>query len=214
MSAAPFQPLGEQARWRTVYGLLVEKGVGDVLTYVEAGDLVGLHPLNDRSTLGAVIRKAARELLLINDRAVENVANVGYRVIEPRRHLVLASKHQRRARREITRGREVTEHVEWAALTADERSFQETALRAFTVQGEMIRRLDVRQRHLAGIMQAVVVRQQRTDGEVEQLRERLARLEEASGRSPETEADETAEPDAETAESTTTEGGDQEAPEA
>lgn len=179
MSAAPFQPLGEQARWRTVYGLLVEKGVGDVLTYEEAGNPVGLHPLNDRSSLGAVIRKAARELLLINDRAVENVPNVGYRVVEARRHLAIASRHQRRARHEITRGREVSEHVQWASLTPEERTFQEVAIRAFTVQGEMIRRLDVRQRQLAEVMTAVVVRQERTDGEVTALRERLRRLEEA-----------------------------------
>jgi hypothetical protein len=177
-SPTPFEPLGERARWRIAYELLLTKGVGDVLTYTEAGVALGLHPKEDRHTLGDAIRKGARELLLVNDHAVENVPNVGYRVIEANRHLVLASKRQRRARREITRGRELSEHVEWASLTPEERTFQEVAIRAFSVQGEMIRRLDVRQRQLADVMKAVVHRQERTDGEVTALRERLRRLEE------------------------------------
>lgn len=181
---SPFVPVGEQARWRTIYDLLRDTKVNDVLTYSKMAVALELHPNEDRHTLQVAMRRAAREFLEVDSHAVTPVVNKGYRVVEATEHYDLARRHQRRSSRELVRGRSKITHVDFAALDPATQKAFEVVAQAFSAQLDFCRRLDIRQRQLssalANIQQDHDQAKQRTEEELQSMQERLARLEEMS----------------------------------
>lgn len=175
---SPFTPAGERARWKILYDLLRAKDVGDTITYRELADAVDLDPDRNRTTIQFALRRAAQEYLVIDKRAVDNLPNEGYRVTEAEEHLRLARTHQRRATRSVRRGQQLLEHVDWDAITDPAaRHALQLAGALIARQADVMRRLDIRQRHLEETMAAVTEKSERTDGELDDLRARMARLE-------------------------------------
>ncbi|MGH2897008.1 MAG: hypothetical protein ACRDPM_27600 [Solirubrobacteraceae bacterium] len=179
---SPFTPAGEVARWRVIYQLLQRKSVGDVLTYEEMGDALELNPVEDRQTIQLSMRRAARELEVIDKHAVDVIAGEGYRIIEASEHLGLARRHQRKSSRALARGQSKVVNVNFNEVDAETRRALEVVAAAFALQMDFNARMDVRQKHLeravASVTERVADHAGRTDEEISQLRERLRRLEE------------------------------------
>jgi hypothetical protein len=177
MTMAPFKPVGDRARWRVVYDMLTAAQVGDVITYEDMGAELELDPEKDRHLIQMAVRRAARQYLTEDLRALESVPNIGYTVVESAKQLVLAERHQVKARRSIRRGREQVTHVDVSGLDETTRQMFEIMAWKFTQQDEAIRRLDVRQQRMQRQVDAAVSVTQQTSDEVAALRARLEKLE-------------------------------------
>lgn len=173
----PFEPVGAQARWKAVYCEFQKAGVGDVVTYETLADALELHSEDDRHAIQMAARRAAKEYLQEDSRAVEAVKNVGYRVVEPKEHLRLAQDQQRRSNKALKRGHSTVVHVDLNGMEPAVRQAFDVTARAFSTLLEYNRRLDTKQQHLAKALDSIATRQDRSDEEIQQLKERLAKIE-------------------------------------
>lgn len=174
---SPFKPAGDRARWRVIYDMLRSLGTGDVLTYESIGAALGLDADGDRHQIQMAVRRAAREYEESDNRALEAVANEGYRVVEAPEHLRLARGQQKRASKALARGHSKVVHVDMTGLDAGTRQVFEATVRAFAMQMEFNKRFDVRQRRLEESLDAMTERTGKTEQEIADLKARLARLE-------------------------------------
>lgn len=178
---SPFQPQGEQARWRIIYERLCRVPTGDTVTYEQLGEALDLDPERDRHPIQMAVRRAAREHEEQDLRALEAVPNVGYRVVEAPEHLRLARQQQRRSHRALVRGHSKVVNVDISGLEPEARKAFEVVARAFAMQMDFNRRFDVRQRRLEDTVNSISERHERSEAEIAELRERLARLEGTDG---------------------------------
>ena len=177
MTAAPFTPVGDRARWRIIYDALAVMRPGDVLTYEHAARLLDLHPDDDRHTIQSAIRDAARRNETDNKHALEAVPNIGYRVVLPAEHARLAKHYQRRSVVALKSGRSKVVNVDMNGLDPDTRRVYEVMAVAMSQQLDFNRRMDIRQRRLERVVAATVEKTERSSEEVAELRARLERLE-------------------------------------
>lgn len=174
---SPFGPKGETARWRLLYQLLAQTEVGDILRYEAMADKLELDPEADRHTIQVAMRRAARELLLVDKHAVEAVKNIGYRVVEPEEHLRLAKSQQRKSTQALVRGNSQVVNVDLSGVDPEVRNAFQVVASAFAMQMEFNRRTDIRQKKLEDALDSVREQSTKTDEEVSELRKRLERLE-------------------------------------
>lgn len=178
---APFEPLGDKARWRTVYEILATTPTGDVITYETLGEALGLHPVNERPKIVQAFRRAARQHETEDNRAVEAVPGLGYRPVDPSGSLELARGQQKRAGRSLARGHSKAVHVDLNGVDPQVRAALETIGKAFVLQMDFNRRFEVKQQRLEQTVREIADSQaqerKRTDEELDELRARLARLE-------------------------------------
>lgn len=189
MSVTPFEPIGETARWRILYDMLRDREVDDVLTYKEMGEALELDPEADRSRIQMAFRRSAIQLERDDNRAVDVIQNVGYRIVPAPEHLRLARRHQRRSRKELDRGASKVTHVDLSGVDAETRKAFQVVAAAFSMQQEMLRRMDVKHDRLTKVVEqeseARRESQERTDVEVAELRARLEKLERQRADAPE-----------------------------
>lgn len=182
---APFEPVGKQARWRTVYGLLSAAPMNGLVTYDQLGDALELDPERERGLIQQATHRAAREHEKLDKRAIDVIPGKGYRIVEPAEHLDLARRHQRKSSRALARGHSKAVNVDLNGLEPQVRAALEVVGHAFRLQMDFNRRLDVRQSKLEQTVREIADGQRddrkRTDEEVAELRERLARLEAGLG---------------------------------
>lgn len=174
---APFEALGEQARWRTIYDLLTQTETGGILSYRTMSAALNLDPVKDRHVIQMAMRRAAREHENFDKRAVEAVPNVGYRVVLPPEHMRLARQQQARSSRALVAGRSKVVNVDLNGLEPEVRQAFQVVAQAFAMQMDFNRRMDVRQQKLEEAMETIAQRHGRSELEISELRERLARLE-------------------------------------
>jgi hypothetical protein len=174
-----FESLGAEARWRTLYDMLKECDIGGVLTYEQMAGALHLRPKADRAAIRSALHRAARELLHVDKRAVEAAPKVGYRVVEAEYHLTLAQRQQKRAGRALRRGHDVVVNVDFNGVTPEVRAGFEVVARAFSLQMDFNRRFDVRQKRLESVVRETGERTERNEAEIAELKQRLARLEQA-----------------------------------
>lgn len=173
----PFEPVGDEARWRVLYRLMKDAASGALLTYEAMAGALALDPKTDRHTMQLAMRRAARELELEDRRAIVAVRGEGYRVANADQHFELARMHQGKSVNSLERAKSKTDNVDYNHLSPDLVALAQATSHALSMQLAYIERLDVRQGKLAESLAAVEVRQQRTAEEIDELRERLARVE-------------------------------------
>lgn len=178
---SPFQPTADKARWRIIYDLLTPLGVGEVLTYQQMADALQM-PVEDRHTIQMAMRRAAREFEVTHKHAVKSEANVGYRVVQAVEHIDLARSHQKRAGRQLQRGHSKVVNVDLNAIEPETRKAVQLLAQAFSMQMEMSRRLSTRQENLEKAVNSMTQRQERSDDELAELKERMARIEAMANR--------------------------------
>lgn len=172
-----FRSIGAQARWRTVYEALRNAEVDEIVTYEALGKALDLHPDEDRHSIQMAMRRAAKEHEQIDKRAVDPVPNVGYRIVQPPEHVILARRQQSRSSRALARGYSKAVNVDLSKLDPETRHALEMIGRAFAIQMEFNRQTDVRQKRLEEALATVSRRIERTEEEHAQLIARLERLE-------------------------------------
>lgn len=138
---SPFAPKGEIAQWRIIYRLFQQAATDQTLTYEQLGDALELDPADDRHRIQAAARKAAKQFLDVNDRAVEVVPNVGYKVVPAVRQIPMAGQQVDRAGRALDRGRALTTHVRMEELTEQERQIVNTMALGFAQVAEWARQI-------------------------------------------------------------------------
>lgn len=174
---APFEPKGDQARWKTIYDLILQVPVGSVLTYEAMGDALNLDASDERHTIQMAMRRAARELETHDKRAVEVIANEGYRVVHAGEQLRLARVQQKKAGKALKRGHSKVINVDFNQVDPESRKAFEVVAQAFALQMEFNHKMDIRQKRLEQVINAVEERTERTESELDELRARMARLE-------------------------------------
>lgn len=137
----PFEPKGEIAQWRIVYRLFQEAAVGDELTYERLGDELNLDPNSERHRIQVAARRASKQLLEVDDRAVEVVTDVGYRVVSAIRQIPMAGRQVERAGRALDRGKSLTTHIRMDELTEQERHIVHTMALGFAQVAEWARQI-------------------------------------------------------------------------
>jgi hypothetical protein len=178
---SPFEPVGETARWRIVYGLLQPLATGATLTYEQIGEALGLLADDDRHTIQMAVRRAGVESERVDLRALEAVPNVGYRIVEPEEHGRLAQRQQRRSSRALKSGHSKVVNVDLNGVDPEVRKAFQVMAQAFSMQMDFNRRMDVRQKRLETAVASVEERHDRSANEVAELKERLERLENLTG---------------------------------
>jgi hypothetical protein len=177
-----FQPIGAQARWRVIYGILCKTPTNGTVTYETLGEALGLDPDGDRHAIQMAMRRAAAEHEAEDKRAVDVVPNEGYRVVPAPEHLDLARRHQKKAGRSLVRGQSKVVNVDLSDIEDPEvRKALELTAQAFSLQLDFNRRFAVRQSQLEKTVHEIAGTQsadrKRTDEEVARLRERVELLE-------------------------------------
>lgn len=173
-----FAPVGDRARWRILYDILKALNVGDVFTYERMAGVLDLHPQTDRHTLQMSIQRAGKELEVEDKRAIEAVRGVGYRVVEPEHHLVLARQHSRRAGRSLQRGLSKVVNVDLNGVDPNIRGAFDLLARGFHQQAHFNRAM---LKETTDIKSMVVEDRMRSAEDNEALRARVARMEQALG---------------------------------
>ena len=173
----PFEPIGEQARWRTVYALLRRQPVNSIITYQQVGDELGLDWQKERDKLRAPIRRAGQELETEDNQTIEVVPNLGYRVVHATEKLRIARGHQRRASRSLTRAHSAVVHVDMNELDPASRAAFEAVGTILAGQMDYLSRFARRQERHEKDLAAMSKKVDRSAAEMAQMRERLARLE-------------------------------------
>lgn len=177
----PFKPLGEEARWKTVYAMLKTTKTGGIITYRQLGDALGLDPERDRVKIVQAVRRAGKEHQEKDKRSVEVVRGEGYRPVDASGSLALARGQQRKAGRTLARGHSAAVNVDLNGVEPTVRAALETLGKAFVMQMDFNRRFEGKQAEMEDALRSIADTQEqdrkRTDDELAELRERLARLE-------------------------------------
>lgn len=171
-----FQPIGDRARWRVCYDALAGNEPGTIITYAQLSAVLDAGISRER--IQGAVRRAAKDLLVAEHKALDPVPNVGYRIVHAEEHMDLAKRDQRRSRRALVKGHTTLDHTDLNQIEDPvvRRTFQAaTAALAQTIT--MVRWMDLRHSKLAERVQEFAERSDRTESEVEELRRRLAKLE-------------------------------------
>ena len=174
---SPFNPIGERARWRTLYEIVRQTPTDSEVTYEALAAALALDPEADRHTIQLAMRRASKESEVKDARALEAVPNVGYRVVKSAEHLRLAKNQQKKSHNALVRGQSKVEHVDLAGMEPEIRRAFEVVAQAFAMQAEFMRRTDIRQRKVEAAIAEVQGQSSRSEAEISALKERLARLE-------------------------------------
>ncbi|WP_336879880.1 hypothetical protein [Rhodococcus globerulus] len=174
MTRQPFEPIGDTSRRRAALELLSAADYGQVVAYDDLSEAMGGV---ERATIQQAVNKAKAALEAEHSKAVVAVPNTGYRVVEPGEHLALATTHQRKSRRSLSRGHSIVAHVDANALTEGERAAVILAASALAAQIDYMRRNDMRARRIEQSVEAVQQETTRSADEIAELRARLDRLE-------------------------------------
>lgn len=116
----PTRPDGRSFR-AVVVDVVKDREYGTVIQYSELGDALGLNPKRERALIQVHVRTALRTLLKLHKRGLQSVSNVGYRIIEPREHVLVANGHQTKAKRQLQRAINFYEGADLSKMTDSER---------------------------------------------------------------------------------------------
>lgn len=117
---APFQPKGDRSL-RIIAAELVASGQpGDMLTYEQLGEALGLDPMHRRDQIRQAVSAARNVLLIDHKRTVVAVRGEGYRIALANEFAGIAQNHRQRADRQIAKAYDVVTHVNEAELSREE----------------------------------------------------------------------------------------------
>lgn len=167
-----FETVGEIARWRIVYPHLRDADVDSLLSYENLSEILDV---TDRRVIQNTVRRAGRELLRENSRAVEAVPNQGYRVVTAVEHLRMSKKQVSRGRRAVGRGNELVTRVDMNAVPAEmHKAFHHQQV-VLGVLVEVTRRIDSRVRRHEAQLQAILPITTEAVHQIDNILDRLER---------------------------------------
>jgi len=99
--------MGDEARWKTLYGLILKRAIGEEITYREVEELL----LVDRDGALAAMRQARVHLESDGERSVRTVTNFGWIVMSPRQEVDEIENRRRRAGNRVKDGLRIAASV-------------------------------------------------------------------------------------------------------
>jgi hypothetical protein len=138
---SPFKPQGEIAQWRIAYDAFKAAAVGDEITYARLGELLDIDAGHSRHRIQAAARRAAKKLLLSDDRAVETVPETGYRIVPAVRQIPMAGQQVERATRALEKGHDLSVHIRLDELSETEREVVRAMAAGFSQVAEWARQI-------------------------------------------------------------------------
>lgn len=106
--------------WKEVFEKIHEKPYDSIITYSE---LIKHAKGEDiRGEKRYVFEKVKREMLRQDCKALENIRDKGYRIVQPNEHTRLTSREIKRAERRVRKGAELILHVDYDALSEKEKA--------------------------------------------------------------------------------------------
>lgn len=166
----PFEPVGDQPRWKLIYGLISGAPVGTLITYEELGDVTG----SDFTTNRGGLAKAVKVFERTEQRTLICVTNAGYRVAAASEHEGLARGRQRRSRRQIDRAVSLAANVRKDELEPEQAKRLEAMETTLRAHSDMLRRITSRvDRQESGLRDV----RRRTSETTAEQNDRLDRLE-------------------------------------
>lgn len=172
-----FTPLKEKSRRAMLIEMVEATAPGDILTY---GQLGVLFDLDDRRDIQVAVNAAKRSVERNTKKALEAVRNEGYRVAHPHEHHRLAVVHQRKGRGQLKRAMSKVDHVDMSKLTPDQRTVIISSRVVLAAQADFERRADLKyakREELEEYTRQVNQRSERSENEIQKMKERLSRLE-------------------------------------
>lgn len=116
---APFKAKGPKPEWMMVYDeLLSTCDFGDIIGFSKLSSVLGRDFLENRGPLYRAKLHMGQE----RKRWLSPVPGIGYRVIEAKEHMIEASKHKRKAKRQLGYMVKVGNATEITKLTPEELS--------------------------------------------------------------------------------------------
>lgn len=112
-----FEPKNEKPLWQMLHERLVEYEVNEVITFDEITEALG----QDAQTSRTAIYRAAKELLKTNNRYLEAVRNVGYKVIDGMDIVDVADFRHTKAKRQIKRASFELKGIATVRLSPDDK---------------------------------------------------------------------------------------------
>lgn len=134
----PFEPIGDQARWKMLYDLVQAKAVGDEITYKEAEQILDC----DREAVLGAMYYARRRLEADGQRSVRTVARFGWIVMTAAQEIDEAEKRRRKAGNRVRDGLRITSSVNGRRdeLSPFERERLDREQRSLTMLKELMSR--------------------------------------------------------------------------
>lgn len=175
---AAFQQVGPQSRRELALEILRTKNPGDIATYDELASAIDVET---RGLVQSAVGAAAKTLLKQDNRALEAVPNVGYRIVQAGEHALLAQRQQRRSSRALKRSRDVIQHVDYNELSAEGRALANAMGTLLAAQISFQERTSINQRRLDSAIESLSAKQDRSQDDIAELRARLERLEQPRG---------------------------------
>lgn len=172
-----FEPVGDRARWLSLYDLLKATETNGIVTYEAMAEALELDPDKDRQAIRTALYRAAKEHEEIDKRAIKAVPNRGYRIVEPQEHLGLARRHQKRSTRSLARGHSKVVNVDLSRVEPEARKAFELVASVIALQSDFNRRAEARLTAHDRAIKSLVESRERSDQEREEFRSRLERLE-------------------------------------
>jgi hypothetical protein len=152
--------------------LLKNKDPGTVVSYGILAAELEVDPRADRSKIQATVRIANKTLLKLYQRAVTNVPTVGYRVLQAREHMLVASGHESKADRAMGVALRFYEGTNLAEMTETERKLHQGQHMLAVAIIASHRHLDKQHRRLEELVTGIDQRQRRVEDDLEELRQR------------------------------------------
>lgn len=171
-----FESMSDKSRRQTVVDLFETVQPGEVVPYNVLEDVLGL----DRPTTQSVVNQAKTGIQRTHQKSLVAVRNVGYQVIQPGSHLRLAQHHQKKGRKQTRRALMAVENTDYDQLDETQRLRFDVAVSVIKTLVQWEKRADLRfasREKLDEFVSQQDSRNQRTDSEVSELRNRLARVE-------------------------------------
>jgi hypothetical protein len=174
--AAPQQP---RKGWQIIYDILATAELGAVVSWDALGRAVGkdTNSPHERNLVSVMVRRAMRELEQTHGLLARNVRGRGFRIAPQEERLEVARIHQDRAAKHVSLAQREVSAVNLGAMDpTTRRAFEATAM-ALSHQAQVIAQTNIRQSKLEAVMAAVVDKQTVQGEVVEELQDRLAKLE-------------------------------------
>ncbi|SIJ95529.1 Uncharacterised protein [Mycobacteroides abscessus subsp. abscessus] len=171
-----FESISDKSRRQTVVDLFADVEPGQVVPYDFLEAALGL----DRAMTQGVVNQAKSGIQREHQKSLVAVRNVGYQVIEPQSHIRLAQDHQRKGRRQTRKALMAVENTDYDKLDEADRLRFDVAVGVIKTLVQWERRADLRyasREKLDAFVAKQDSRNERTDNEVSELRDRLSRVE-------------------------------------
>lgn len=176
-----FEKKGEKSHRELLIEAVDAATPDTILTYESLASLLNV---DSRAGVQGAVNGAKRSVEVNTSKALVAVKNIGYRIVRPDEHVALAVLHQKKSRRQVKRAKSKVDHIDLSALSQDQRTAVIAAGMVLAAQQDFERRADLRyakKEELRAFMSEASSRQERSESELDEMKDRMKRLEERLG---------------------------------